>query len=216
MILEPTSLRFFLNLDHREDRRRRTEKQFEQLGLDIQRHAAIDGQKVRFNPTRWTHAGRRAVAIGFMQMIREAKRLKAPHVEIWEDDLGFHPNFLEEVSKINLPDDWDIFYFGGIHYTEPEEVDGIIVKARSMVMNHAMIFRDKAYSKAIKAIQKPLWGRFNCDKDLRLAELQKTLNVYAPKTNLVWQIPDTSDLAGCRVEHFHPDGRQKIKARQHK
>jgi hypothetical protein len=211
LILDPTALRFFLNLDKREDRRAVTEQQFESLGLPIQRERAIDGLNRRVRYNRWTHGGRRAVALSFVNMLRKARRTASPSVEIFEDDLQFHPNFVDELAKVQLPDDWDIFYFGGIHYKMPDEVDGTIVKAKMMVMNHAMIFRDRSYKRAIKAILTPFEKRFSCDKDLRLAFLQRELNVYAPKRNLIWQRPDKSDLTGGGANYFNPDGTQKNK-----
>lgn len=208
MLLEPTGLRFFLNLSRRPDRRERTEAQFKALGIAVERYEALDATDVDFDPTQWTTPGRQAVATGFCDMVREARRRNAPFVGTFEDDLGFAPGFRQKVAELVLPEDWDLLYLGGSHLRPGRVVNDTIVKATQIIGNHALFINAKAYDRVLKAVATPGLGH-TVDKDIRLSRLPATgAHVYAAASNLVWQVPDYSDLQARDVRYFHIDGKQ--------
>ena len=135
-------LRYYINLGRREDRRTELEFRLDQIGVTAQRFPAIDSRFCR-NPRGYENKGRYALALSIRLAIRKAKQQKAPALLLLEDDAILHPNFRELISRINLPDDWGIFYLGCQHTTRPIPHSDGLVKVTRALDSHAAKSRSK-------------------------------------------------------------------------
>lgn len=105
-------LQFYINLNHRDDRRRSVLNMLLSHGLErVERFPAIDGRNVRNARGHWS-GGRYALSLTQMLCLREARRRKAPAVMLFEDDMVLHPEFHARLAGIELPEDWVSFILG--------------------------------------------------------------------------------------------------------
>ena len=92
------------------------EQKFNQLGINVQRWRATDSKEVQIPSDsakcRFDNANAiYACALSHISLIKHAQQEKMEYVVIFEDDIEFAPNFLEEVNKIGSL--WDMFMLGG-------------------------------------------------------------------------------------------------------
>ena len=190
-------LRYYINLGRREDRRTELEWHLDQVGVTAQRFPAVDSRFCR-NPRGYDNKGRYALALTIRLAIRKAKQLKSPSLLLLEDDAVLHPNFRELISRLELPDDWGIFYLGCQHTSRPKlESDGIVKVARALD-SHAWAIHESAYDEVAKAMDiynKPVPPVAKAS-DQFVAELHSKIPTYACYPNLAWQSVDGSDLTG--------------------
>ena len=117
-----------INLDKRKDRLQESWKQWSANNLIVERTSAVEG-----NPMGWRHVAERDAGINAIKRASwtGAAGCMASHVNIWkrakaegwknvlviEDDCDFIPDlqriFAESLEEV--PADWDMLYFGGLH-----------------------------------------------------------------------------------------------------
>ena len=91
---------------------------------------AVDAQSLR--RCKGFHAlPQRAHSLSFRFVLRLAQRRNSPALLVLEDDAVFHPEFRERVAALELPDDWQIFYFGCLHLESPRPVSPGLVRVFS-------------------------------------------------------------------------------------
>ena len=209
MILSRIFTRMFcLNLARRQDRRVEYEQEFERAGLTVERFPAVDAKWVT-NLRGFQTPGKYAHTLGLRMVLRKARAEGVPAVFFFEDDVKFSPSLNEELERLMLPEDWGMFYLGGMHFERPEVVATGLVRATGMMSTHAFGVREAFYSKIIEALNK---RGPNDDAvpgaDVVLARLHREIPTYAPFPNLVWQREGHSDLAGGTYQPFTADGQQ--------
>ena len=200
---------FCLNLARRQDRRMECEEEFEEAELDVERFPAVDGKWVR--KTRgFQNAGKYAHTLGVRMMLRKARMEGARAAFIFEDDVVLNPALHDELAKIELPEDWGMFYLGGMHFERPQVIAHGLVKARGMVSTHAFGVRSEYFDTIIQALNKPGTQDNGTvpGADMILARLQEKIPSYAVFPNLAGQREGHSDLAGGAYQPFTEDGQQ--------
>lgn len=167
-------------------------------GIDsVQRFSAIDGNSVVL-PHDWVHtAGAYGCLRSHVEVVREARNTGASSVLIFEDDAVFEPRFNDKFSSYiaELPDDWDMLFFGALHKDEPVKISehiGRITKANS---TFAYALRNTVFDAFIE-----LNGRAEHVLDMNSYLLQERFNCYCFMPNLVWVESEYSDVQN-RVEH---------------
>lgn len=148
---EEFPLRYYLNLGRREDRRVEMEWLLEQTGVTVERFPAVDARFVR-NPRGYDEKGRYALALTIRLAIRRAKQKRAKALLLFEDDGVLHPNFLELVEGIELPEDWGIFYFGCQHRQRPEPYSDGVVRVKKALDSHDWAIHESAYDEVMRAM----------------------------------------------------------------
>jgi len=208
---ETFPLRYYINLGRREDRRTELEYHLDQVGVTATRFPAIDSRFCR-NPRGYENKGRYALALTIRLALRKAKQLKAPSLLLLEDDAILHPNFRELISRIDLPDDWGIFYLGCQHTTRPEPKSEGLVKVTRALDSHAWAIHESAYDQVMRVID-----AFNnptpihaLASDQFVAALHREIPTYACYPNLAWQSVDESDLTDTTYSLYGRAGAQKI------
>jgi len=126
-----------INLDRRPDRWQRIQAELALHGFQsVERFAAIDGNDVE-KPAHWTHtAGAYGCLLSHVAVVTEARDSGAANILIFEDDAVLDPEFAEKFARFSqeVPDDWDMLYFGALHKDQPIKVSehvGRITKANS-------------------------------------------------------------------------------------
>ena len=150
----------------------------------------------------------RANSLSFRFLLRQAQRRNSAALLVIEDDAVFHPEFRERVATLNLPDDWQIFYFGCQHLAPPKRVNAGVVRVTRALDTHAVAFRQSAY----REVRKIMRGRHSARElynDVLLSKLHEKLPTYAAFPNLIWQAHGQSDISGHCYSNYDVEGRQK-------
>ena len=191
-------LKVCINLDRRPEKWQRMQRAFAASGIDsVQRFSAIDGNSVVL-PDDWVHtAGAYGCLRSHVEVVREARNTGASSVLIFEDDAVFESQINDKFSSYiaELPDDWDMLFFGALHKDEPVKISehiGRITKANS---TFAYAIRNTVFDAFIE-----LNSRAEHVLDMNSYLLQERFNCYCFMPNLVWVESEYSDVQN-RVEH---------------
>lgn len=163
----------------------------------VQRFSAIDGNAVVL-PHAWAHTpGAYGCLRSHVEVVRNARDTGAPSVLIFEDDAIFGPRIKEQFETFiqELPDDWDMLFFGALHKDEPIKISehiGRITKANS---TFAYAIRNTVFDAFIE-----LNSRAEHVLDMNSYLLQERFNCYCFMPNLVWVESEYSDVQN-RLEH---------------
>lgn len=208
-------LKYYINLGRREDRRREVLNEFLDHGLeDVKRWPAVDGRRVR-DWHGYENAGRYALALTDRQILREARRRKAPAVLIFEDDVVLHPEFQLRTDALELPSDWGIFYFGCQHTKQPIPAGPGLVRVTQALDTHALGIRAPYFQRVMSELtgirgSKP--GSMKASDQI-LARLAEEIPVYAAYPNLAWQRVTKSDLIAKNYSSYCLTGEQRANMR---
>jgi GR25 family glycosyltransferase involved in LPS biosynthesis len=199
---------FCINLDRRNDRWEEVQPIFQRENIEIERFSACDGNKefnlpiVEGGPASNAELGG---AKSHMDVIVKAKELGLKNVLVFEDDVDLIPNINEEFSKVlgQIPDDWDMIYFGGNHVGGLLQFSPNVCRAGRTYALQMYAVRDKFYDLAIKyysdKIKWVLSGRQplkpSVAADYFIADLHQIINCYVIKPHFSWQRKSYSDLA---------------------
>lgn len=212
-IEEEFPARYWINLGRIEERRFETEWQLAKAGVTAERFPAVDARFVR--KTRgYESAGRYALALSQRLAIRKAMLAGAKAVLILEDDVIFHPELLERLREMELPDDWGIFYLGCAHHKRPWPAGHGMVGTSYALGTHAFAVRAPYFRQVMAALSVRPGQEIShpLASDWFLADLHKEIPTYACYPNLAWQAVSDSDLAGGVYSNYTPSGEQKAGA----
>ncbi len=199
--------RAYVSLPRRQDRRAWLQARMADACISAQWVRAVDARRLR----RWKgFAGlpQRAHSITFRLLLRAAQLRGSAALLVLEDDAVFHPEFRDRVAALELPDDWQIFYFGCQHLAPPTRVSDGLVRVKRALDTHAVAFRRSAFLEARRVMRGNVKGRDQCS-DVLLSSLHEKLPTYAAFPNLIWQALGESDIARHRYSNYDAEGRQK-------
>ena len=175
--------------------------QLERHGLGpVQRFAACDGETIA-KPAGWTHSdGAYGCLLSHVEVVREAQRSNAPSVLIFEDDTVLDPEFESKFASFSkeVPDDWDMLYFGALHKDEPAQISehvGRITKANS---TYAYALKNTVFDAFIE-----LNARAEHVLDMNSYLLQERFNCYCFRPNLAWVEAEYSDVQNRLERHWY-------------
>ena len=190
-----------INLDRRPERWERMQTQLARHGiLNVQRFPAVDGNSVP-KPAGWTHsAGAYGCLLSHVEVVRAAQRSNASSVLIFEDDTVLDPEFQSKFASFSkeVPDDWDMLYFGALHKDEPAQISehvGRITKANS---TYAYALKNTVFDAFIE-----LNARAEHVLDMNSYLLQERFNCYCFMPNLAWVEAEYSDVQNRLERHWY-------------
>jgi glycosyl transferase, family 25 len=171
---------------------------FAAKGIDsVQRFSAIDGNAVVL-PHDWLHTpGAYGCLRSHVQVVSDARDAGAPSVLIFEDDAVFEPRIKEQFETFiqELPDDWDMLFFGALHKDEPVKIGAHIGRITKANSTFAYAIRNTVFDAFIE-----LNSRAEHVLDMNSYLLQERFNCYCFMPNLVWVESEYSDVQN-RLEH---------------
>ena len=181
-----------INLERRPDRWERMQARFAHHRLNnVSRFPALDGLDLAI-PASWDDfRGSYGCLMSHLAIIEDAFKNRRSSVLIIEDDVAFHPDlnrlFSEYVKE--LPADWDMLFFGGIHGEPPIPVTEHIVKLTHSLSTYAYALNHTIYEAFIELNRQALTV---LDENTRA--LQKQFNCYCFMPHLAWVEDDYSDV----------------------
>ena len=111
---------FYINLEHRDDRKEHVENQLSIIGLKGQRFNAIKMEN-----------GAIGCSMSHLKLLQEAVKHNLPHILIVEDDITFlNPDlFKQQINKFfQVHDSWDVVLLAGNNMPPYENIDDTCVK----------------------------------------------------------------------------------------
>ena len=158
-----------INLDRRPDRWKEAQEQFKNAGITVERFSAVDG-----NPRRWAHVndaiegksindiksesfnGVAGCIASHTDIWKQARKAGWKNVLIIEDDCDFIHELQERFNeRINeVPQDWDLLYFGGVHETRggkfnPRKVSKHVLTCERMITTTCYAIKNTCYDLAL-------------------------------------------------------------------
>jgi len=135
---------YCINLDHRVDRWQESIKEFKKIGI-------LDKVK-RFSAIR-NDDGRIGVIKSNLEIVKIAKEKNLNNVLVFEDDVKFINNSIENLKKSILQlskFDWELFYFGANTHEKLKIVDDNLILLRNAYAVHSMCYNKNIFDKFIK------------------------------------------------------------------
>jgi hypothetical protein len=186
-----------INLDKRRDRWERMRARFAQHNIDsVIRFAALDGRTLQI-PRIWDNfPGAYGCLQSHLAVVEQAREEGKQSVLIFEDDTVLDPQFSDSFSQYikQLPADWDMVLFGGIHGRPLTSVANNIVRITHSLSTYAYALRHTIYDGFIELNRRALRV---LDENTR--ELQKRFNCYCFMPHLAWVEEDYSNVTEERI-----------------
>lgn len=181
-----------INLNKRTDRWEKMMSRFAQHNIEqVVRFPALDGKSLDL-PSSWNYSpGAYGCLRSHLAVIEEARARGRQSVLILEDDTVFDPQlntrFAEGVTQ--LPQDWDMVFFGGLHGEPPSRVSPNIMRVTYSLSTYAYALKHTIYDGFIEVNRK---SRKVLDENTR--SLQGQFNCYCFMPHLAWVEEDYSDV----------------------
>jgi transposase-like protein len=186
---------FCINLDRRKDRWEETVTELKKWGIfdGVNRISAVDGNKIKDNPYPINN-GELGLLETHLKLIRNAKEKKYKNILLIEDDI----EFTGEINNLDkyfdqLPEKWDMLWFGGNHNTHVGNrinlINDNIIKCNNTYSTHCIAINNSVYDLLISLLskkQKPV--------DVYYSDIQKSYDCYSFHPSIAIQRPSFSDI----------------------
>jgi glycosyl transferase, family 25 len=186
-----------LNLDRRPERWARMQDRFAQHGIaDVVRFSAIDGEDVDV-PPRWNGtAGAYGCLLSNLAVVEQARARQWPEVLVFEDDVVFDDGLNAKLPDLmaEVPSDWDMLFFGGMHREAPVRVREHVLKLSGTTSTYAYAVRRSIYDAFLD-----VHAESRDPIDVRNRVLQEQFNCYCFFPHLAWVDGGPSDTQGRPV-----------------
>ena len=189
---------YCINLDRRLDRWLKVLDEFKKHKFGkVERFSAIDGNNL-INNTKLLN-GELGILETHIELIKKSKENNLKNILIFEDDVYFSTdiNKIENYIK-NIPNNWDMIYFGGNHtYGSPlEKIKENVYKLNYTVSLHCVALKSTIFDEVLSILEKK-----EKQVDNYYTEIQKKYNCYGFYPNLAFQSKDFSDIQNKIVDY---------------
>ncbi len=189
---------FCINLDQREDRWKEAQREFESFGIEnVTRFSAVDGKtRPKFHPLL---PGELGVLESNLNLVKQANKDNLPNFLMLEDDVVFSEE-LRNLDKYmsNIPDDWDMIYFGGNHkYSHPpQQINETTLKLHYTVAIHCVAIKSTVYD-----VIENILSKRKKQVDNYYTLVQQSFNVYCTNPSIAFQREGFSDIQNRVVNY---------------
>lgn len=187
---------FCINLDSRKDRWKASQKQFNKIGLEVERISAING----FNePPASIRPGEVGCLKSHLKVFKIAKERGLKSFLILEDDIEFADDFHEKFNLIETQlKPYEMLYLGSNpHSGERHEISANINRITYTFAAHCIIFKESCFDDIIKDLTGPMVSPV----DVVYGRQQVVHTAYSVKPALAWQRKDFSDINQVIVDY---------------
>lgn len=201
---------YCLNLDRRPDRWDDCCIIFDKMNLQVERFSACDGQLIDTGFGK-VYNGELGGTISHTRILRQIKESALDKVLVLEDDIEFCDNFEKkfQIAVNDLPNDWDLFFFGGNHTGGSTPITKNIGRVYRTLALHSYAVRQKSVDVLYENMIRFVGHTLCCNKQLQpsvaadfyMAKIQPHLNCYSIFPNLTWQRKSFSDLQQDVMEY---------------
>ncbi len=194
---------YYLNLDSRGDRRSLIETDLRSLNIKATRISAFRPD-IGSRSCLELSAGQYGCKVSHIEAILLGIRDVHRSILIMEDDVRFHPKFLDYVDSIREAletETWDLFFYYATSQRRYETVAPGVCRAAT-ALTHCYGIHSRAYFRVLSRL---LRSDRPIDLAYRELALKRELTVLAPSIDLAFQRNGFSDILGCEVDEsrFH-------------
>ena len=185
---------YVINLKERLDRKEHITTQLKKI--DCENYIlfeGVNGKSVE-NPTRMP-SGMFGLIKTYLNMYNDWKKNPQENILIIEDDCVFVDGFNKKLEEYisNVPNDWDMLYFGANHNYHMGEktitINEKCIKLNNSYSAHCVLIKPHVFEELIFGIQ-----TFTIENDVMMANLQKKYNAYSSSEALTTQLVSYSDI----------------------
>lgn len=156
---------YVINLDERTDRLSEVTSELGKLKIDFERFSAVNGknltdpkpghEKSHTNSKSW-NKNSLALVRTTINIIEDAKSKGYESILILEDDVEFRDTVqsLFNRAKSQLPNDWEMFFFGIFNKVKPRRYSSLLAKVNGGVCCHAYMIHSRVYDVYLDALKK--------------------------------------------------------------
>lgn len=191
---------YCINLDRRPDRWEASQKEFDRIGIEVERVSAVDGSSGNYQgpllPGEFGILQTHAYLLGDIYLNHPDD---ISRILILEDDIEFGPSFNENWERWSreIPGDWDMLYLGGnLVGWHPSPVSRHVHRGGGVFAAHALGLNRIA-------MQKFLYndGGMTRPVDVTYAQMGSELNSYIISPRMAFQRSDYSDIQKQHVNY---------------
>src|ERR1700730_11011499 len=190
-----------INLDGRADRWKEMQAKFHQHDIStVRRFPAVDGEGLIL-PPKWSGtAGAYGCLLSHLQVVREARELGVRSVLIFEDDVVFETALQDKFKAYisQVPEDWDMLYFGALHMDDPIVVSENVNRIRRAYSTYAYALNHTIFDVFID-----LNTKAHTAVDVNNLQLQTEHKCYCFTPHLAWVEADYSDAQQLQKNHWY-------------
>jgi len=205
---------FYINLDSRPNRREQTEEVFKKYNITAERFPAIQLSPEQnealkadgcffIGDERPEHARfTKSCTLSHLSVVLRAKLMRYSNVLIFEDDITFREDVIEELSKaledLKQQERWDMFYIGcnPLRYKKITDHLGQSLGAHT---SHAYAVNEHFYDTILSIPYKDLPS---IDSNYRNLAFNEDNRILMCMQNLAHQAPGYSTLEETDVDYF--------------
>jgi len=189
---------YCINLDRRRDRWEACQRQFDRIGLEVEREEAVDG-----NPGIKTSlsAGHVGCVLSHLSVYKRAIEAGSSRILVLEDDVEFVDHFPTAFPWFwrQLPNDWEVIYFGWTmsrkYLRSALRVSDNVMRIRRAWQTHAVGLTRDCMLELVNALPRAKQPIDHYYQDLTRRWF-KPRRAYAFVPKLVHQRRDVSDITG--------------------
>ena len=195
---------YCINLDKRKDRWGECIVEFDKWGISgVTRYSAVDGTTFDRSkiPSRLKN-GELGLVITNLDIIKDCMDNDCGDILILEDDVVFNDEILKISEYMSeLPEDWDILYFGGNHNAHmgaapPTKVNDKVCKLHNTFTTHCIGINKRMFKTIIDLLHK-----YDNPIDVAYSVLQKTHNIYSFYPAIATQRVGFSDIMNSNMDY---------------
>ena len=181
-----------INLDRRPERWKQVQLQFALQDLNsVRRFPALDGVTLEVPPGWSDSPGAYGCLQSHLAVVREARDNRLSRIWILEDDVVLDSHLNDKFSRYiqQLPSDWDMLFFGGLHlFVRPQRISDNISRLTHSYSTFAYALKETVYDSFIEINSRSLKP-----VDVNNVALQQNFNCYCFAPPLAWVDENYSD-----------------------
>lgn len=180
---------FCINLDKRPDRWKKSLKQFEKIGIEVERVEGVDGFEL---PRASIRPGEVGCLKSHLKVFEIAKERNLESFLLLEDDVEFADDFHERFADVEKElKSYEMLYCGyNMVSGQKQEFSKNLVRLQYVYAAHCVIFKKSCYDDIITALNGPLLYPVDTVYGMH----QTTHSAYGIKPAIAWQRKDFSDI----------------------
>jgi GR25 family glycosyltransferase involved in LPS biosynthesis len=192
---------YVINLKHRKDRKTHITSELKKIRCKTYKLIeGINGNDL-INTTKLSN-GMLGLNQTYLKIYDEWSREKNDSILIIEDDCIFLENFNSELNLYmsNIPDNWEMVYFGGNHNyhmgSGTEKINPYCIKLNHTFTAHCVLLKNYVFEELIQNIK-----YMTIENDVMMANLQKKYNSYSSAKALTSQLIGFSNIENKFVNY---------------
>jgi len=193
---------YCINLPDNTARWNNCQTQFKQLSISnrVERIYANPPHADISLPSLKYPRGEIGVSLSQSKALVHAMAVNAENVLIFEDDVVFEPNAIEQLQKClnELPQNWDIFFLGGNPCEPMTKYSSNLYRTSGFVCANAYAVNKSAMLRLYDDVSNNITLR---PYDIMTSNLSKNGNGFASKIPICWQDSGTSVIRGAHRDY---------------